>query len=230
MKLSGLGIFFASWTAAVSAQTTNYNFTFPANVAVPDGNGNGLALATNLSGLGSLMTQVTVSLDITGGFNGDLYAYLAGPSGGFAVLLNRTGVTAGNAFGYSDTGFNITFDDSANNHDIHFYQSSAYNLDGGGGLTGDWSSDGRAIDPLSSPSLFDTTASSATLASFTGTNPNGTWTLFLADMSAGGISTLNDWTVNITTVPEPSTWALLGTGALLLARQMRQTLMGIISS
>src|SRR6478736_9838817 len=56
MKLSGLGIFFSSWTAVVSAQTTNYNFTFPANVAVPDGNGNGLALATNLSGLGSLMT------------------------------------------------------------------------------------------------------------------------------------------------------------------------------
>ncbi len=223
MKLPGLGILFALWTAAVSAQTTNYNFTFPANVAVPDGNVNGLALATNLTGMGSLMTRVTVSLDITGGFNGDLYAYLRGPNGGFAVLLNRTGVTAGNAFGYSDTGFNITFDDSANNNDIHFYQSSDYNLNGGGELTGDWSSDGRAIDPLSSPSLFDTTASSATLNSFTGTNPNGDWTLFLADMSAGGTSTLNDWTVNIiTTVPEPPASALLVTGAVLLACWMRR--------
>lgn len=213
----------ALWAASAPAQTTtNYSFSFSPNLAIPDGNFSGLALSTNLTGMGSLMTQVTVSLDITGGFNGDLYAYLTGPTGGFAVLLNRSGVTAGNAFGYSDTGFNVTFDDSASYNNIHFYQNVSYNLNGDGQLTGTWASDGRAIDPTSSPADFDTTPATATLGSFADTNPNGTWTLFVADLSSGGQSTLVSWGLGITAVPEPSTWALLGMGMLIFLRRKKQ--------
>lgn len=43
---------------------------------------------------------------------------------------------------------------------------------------------------------------------FNGQNPNGTWTLFFADTSAGGTSTLNGWSLNITAVPEPVNVAL----------------------
>jgi MYXO-CTERM domain-containing protein len=89
-------------------------------------------------------------------------------------------------------------------------------------LTGTWGADGREIDPASPPSLFDSTASTANLDSFTGTSPNGTWTLFLADLSAGSQGFLNNWTVNISTVPEPPAMALLGMGALLLVRWMRR--------
>ena len=39
--------------------------------------------------------------------------------------------------------------------------------------------------------------------------PNGTWTLFIADLSAGEQSTLLDWGLDITAVPEPVTSALL---------------------
>lgn len=221
VKLPGLGILFALWTATVSAQTTNYTFSFPANVAVPDGNVNGLALVTDLTGLGGSITNLTVSFNLSGGYNGDLYGYLRGPNGGFAVLLNRSGVTTGDAFGYANTGFKVTFDDSAGNSNIHFYQTVGYNLNGSGQLTDSWSSDGRAIDPLSGPSLFDSTKPTALLTSFNGTDPNGTWTLFLADLSSGGQSTILNWGLNITVVPEPATYAVLGIGLVLFRARNR---------
>lgn len=215
-KLAAAGMILGLSTAVISAQnTTNYNFTFPANVAVPDGNVSGLALTTGLMGLDGTITSLTVSLDISGGYNGDLYAYLAGPNGGFAVLLNRVGVTSGNAFGYSEMGLNVTFADSGGYNNIHFYQNLSYDLNGGGQLTGTWSSDGRNIDPLSAPSLFDTTQSTSLLDSFDGTDPNGTWTLFLADLSSGGQSTVVTWGLNIEALPEPSACALLAVGILL---------------
>jgi subtilisin-like proprotein convertase family protein len=213
-----LGIIFACWTAGAFGQS-NSTFTFSSSVAVPDGNPSGVSLQQNVAGMGSAIGGVTVSLDLSGGYNGDLYAYLRGPQGGFAVLLNRDGVTGGNTFGYADTGLNITLDDSAGYGNIHFYQGFGYDLNGSGQLTGTWASDGRAIDPQSNPLLFDITQPTLTLGSFNGKNANGTWTLFVADLSAGEQSTLVSWQLQIQTVPEPSTWALLGTGIFLAARR-----------
>jgi subtilisin-like proprotein convertase family protein len=201
-------------TIIVSAQT-NYNFTFPCDASVPEGNLSGLTLNKYLTGMGGTIASLAVSLDITGGFNGDLYAYLDGPAG-FVVLLNRPGLTAGNSFGYDDSGFNVTFTTSAAGN-IHFYQDQTYNLNGSGQLTGTWQPDGRAIDPQSSPSLFDTTSPSALLNSFDGTNPNGSWTLFVADLSSGGDSQLVNWGLEITTIPEPPAFTLLALSGGLMA-------------
>jgi hypothetical protein len=74
-------------------------------------------------------------------------------------------------------------------------------------LTGTWQPDGRAIDPQSSPSAFDS-ASRVSFGSYNGLNPNGTWTLFIADMSAGAQSQLVSWELDITAVPEPVNVAL----------------------
>lgn len=222
IKFSLLTALAVLWAVGAGAQVTNnYSFTLDVNQTVPDANASGLTSVGNFIGMVGNISSISVSLNLGNAagdtaFNGDLYAYLAGPNGGYAVLLNRTGVSdTGTAFGYSDTGFNVTFATGGN--DIHFYQNFSYSLNGDGQLTGTWGVDGRPIDPASDPSLFDSTASSATLDSFTGSNPNGNWTLFLADMSAGGQGFLNNWTVNITTVPEPPATALLVTGALLLA-------------
>ena len=212
-------------TIIVSAQTTtNYNFLFSANAEVPQGDPSGLALTEDVTGVGGVIDNLSVSLDISGGFNGDLYAYLRGPNGGFAVLLNRVGVSSGNAFGYSDTGFNVTFNDSISYDNIHYYQNSASSLNADGQLTGTWSSDGRNIDPQSDPSLFDTTQPTATLQSFDATNPNGTWTLFVADFSSGGQSTVVNWGLDIGITPEPSTCSLLifGAGILFCAKKYMQ--------
>ena len=194
------------------------------NLGIPDGNPVGLASSTTLSGLGNYVTSISVQLDITGGFNGDLYVYLAGPAGGFTVLLNRVGLTASNPFGYSDTGFNITLSDSGTAN-IHTYQLSGPSYSSGQ-LTGTWVPDGRNIDPLhSSGAAFDSASTSANLMNaFFASDPNGAWTLYAADLSSGSQATLVSWGLTVVTVPEPQTWLLLagGVGALLVVNRNRK--------
>jgi len=71
-------------------------------VAIPDNDLNGLAETIDLATSISSISGVTLTLDISGGWNGDYYAYLrhADSSGtGFAVLLNRVGASAGTPYG-----------------------------------------------------------------------------------------------------------------------------------
>src|SRR5262245_3363585 len=93
--------------------STNYNV----NQAVPDNDSSGLQITRNFNFMSPIVasniTDLNVSLNITGDFNGDLYAYVTHGASGFAVLLNRVGRTAGNSDGYSDDGFNIKLDDQA---------------------------------------------------------------------------------------------------------------------
>ena len=180
--------------------------TFPNSGNIPDGDPNGVAGTATASGFNWKITAISVNLNISGGYNGDLYAYLS--YGGVLVpLLNRVGVTGSDAFGYGESGFNITLS-SAAAHDVHFYGNFSPTINGSGQLTDTWQPDGRAIDPRSDPSSFDS-ASRVSFGSFDNLNPNGTWTLFLADLSGGGgQSTLVSWSLDITAVPEPVTMAL----------------------
>lgn len=204
------------------ALTNTFNFTVTSS-NVPDGNPVGLANSGTISGVAGSITNIQVHLNITGGFNGDLYAYLAGPLGGFAVLLNRSGLTAGNPFGYADTGFNITLEDG--NPNIHGYQLGSPSYNGNGQLLGTWAPDGRNINPQSAGSVFDAASTaSGLLNAFNNTIPNGSWTLFIADLSGGGgQSVLVSWGLTVVTVPEPQTWAMLAGGAgMLLAFRRRK--------
>ena len=132
--------------------------------------------------------------------NGDLYATLV-HSSGFTVLLNRVGrgTTAGlSSDGFQGPGMNVTLDDSAVLTSIH----SASTLVSGAV----YNSDGRTVDPRGpSDGAFDA-AGTALLSSFQGLNAGGSWTLFIADVSGGDVSTLNNFTLDITelaSVPEP---------------------------
>lgn len=220
MKKQILASLMALWAAAALADTTT-SYTFSANQTVPDANPTGLTLSTNLTVSGGNITGLSITLNITNGFNGDLYAYLVGPNGGFAVLLNRVGVSNNaSMFGYSDAGFDITLTDSGAS-DIHYYQSVANLVNVGGQLTGTWQPDGREINPMTNDSsAFLTAGQTASLDSFIGTDPNGTWTLFLADLSSGGNATLLGWGLNIV-VPEPTTLAfgICGLGLLTAMRR-----------
>ena len=46
------------------------------DAVIPDNNPNGYVSGINVSGLGSQLQTLTVNLDISGGYNGDLYGYL----------------------------------------------------------------------------------------------------------------------------------------------------------
>ena len=177
--------------------------------AISDNNGTGLAYHFNLSDAATVITDVSVTLNISGGYNGDLYAYIS-HGAGFAVLLNQVGRTATSGSGYSTPGFAITFNTSAT-ADIHNYQSLGAAYNGNGQVTGSWAADGRKVAPELS---YDTTERTAGLGSFTGVDPNGDWVIYFRDASAGGLATLTDWTVGVTAVPEPINVALGVFGAV----------------
>lgn len=204
--------------ANLPAQVVSYTNS-PAQL-LPDNNANGFGTTFNVNGLTGAIANVQVSLDITGGFNGDLYVYLVNPTGQISVLLNRVGVGSASVYGYNDAGFDITLDSSLAYNNIHTYQNSSPSYSGGQ-LTGTWAPDGRNLAPNSAGSLFDSTGSTLGLDNYFGTNPNGTWEFFIADLSAGSQSTFVNVGLTISTVPEPQTWLMLGGGVLLLALMRR---------
>jgi len=205
----------AGWTMVAQATVFDYSQTWNSGFLnsgnVPDANITGLRDVQTVNfgaGTGTFrVTAVTVTLDIAGGWNGDLYAYLA-HDGQKAVLLNRVGKDSGSPFGYGDAGMNVTFSDAAANN-IHNYGSV------GGSITGGalWQPDGRDSDPhftLSSQSVTEQ------LSVFSDNHvlANGDWTLFIADMSGGSASQLRSWTLNVSAIPEPVGIALAVFGGL----------------
>jgi subtilisin-like proprotein convertase family protein len=216
MRITRLTFIAMVFLLAVTVRAqTNYTYSSGTlNTVIPDGNPVGITESFTTGDIVGFINNITVSLNITNGFNGDLYAYLAGPNGQFSVLLNRVGMSSSNSFGYANSGFNITLDMTDAN--LHNYQSGSYSLNGGGQLIGNWGADGINISPNSSPSAFDSAGVTADLNSYYLTLPSGTWTLFVSDLSSGGQSTLVSWGLTISTVPEPQTWAMLGSGAAML--------------
>jgi hypothetical protein len=189
-------------TALVQAQTTE-SFTFTTNRVVPDGSASGLSDVRSVNSAIGNITSLKVRLKVTGEFNGDLYGYLR-HSSGFTVLINRPGKTATNAFGYGDSGFNITFQDGAVNGNLHTYQNVITPPDGSP-LTGIWQPDGRNVDP---DVVTEASLPTTSLTNFNGLNAAGDWTLYLADTQSGGTNMVTEWGLDITGGATPSfTWA-----------------------
>jgi hypothetical protein len=237
MKMRYLTLLLAGlmWTGTVRASIQLIEFgEFGAtaiSAAIPDNNASGLARTKVLAGYDLYAPYVvTVSLKIVGigggAFNGDFYADLRFTAEGssttqLAVLLNRVGRSADLPSGYSDNGINVTLADSADD-DIHSYRfalSGGHNNPITEALTGTWQADGRNVDPLSA---LDTSLRTTTLNSLGLVSPNGTWTLFVADVEAGGTGQLTEWKVTMEGVPEPSSASLVILGlAAVLARRRR---------
>jgi hypothetical protein len=205
-----------SFAAALpaSAVIITESATYNPNLLVPDGNTAGVVDARIFTSQIASITNVRVSLSIAGtpgagdAFNGDFYVTLA-HSSGFAVLLNRTGRTALDPFGYGDSGFDVTFDDSGAFADVHNYQLTLNPA--GGTLTGTWGTDGRNVNPNA---VLDTTPQIAQLDSFNGLDASGEWSLFVADVESLGTGRLVSWKLEVTgqqatAVPEPAS-ALMG--------------------
>ena len=172
--------------------STNFTSGFLNGGVIPDGNLSGWADTRTLSGYNGLTVEnLEVTLNISGGWNGDLYGYLVHDSG-FVVLLDRVGKTAnpGETFGFSNSGFDgVTLSDN-----------DAYSLIQ---TTGS-----HASTPALASGYYNTGSGTLDTA-FTGLDVNGSWSLFFADMSAGDISQVTSWTLTINAVPEPTTWAMI---------------------
>lgn len=206
-NLSALCLALVLGAASASATILSTNWT--ENQTIPDGDLNGLALTHTFSSPFYTFTDVTVSLDISGQLNGDLYAYLSFGTD-VAILLNRVGKTATAPYGYGDGGLNVTLSDSAPQGDIHTYRVTLFGNAAtpvGGPLTGTWAPDARTDSPFA---VTAASARTATLSSLANQNPNGEWTLFLADISGGFTNSINSWGISVNgQIPEPSTLLLL---------------------
>jgi hypothetical protein len=208
-----------TWVAALAAglcltggvaRATLYNYTFNSGFAdgttVADGNPTGWADSRSVSDIAnnafqsSTIVDVTVRVDLSGGYNGDMYGYLVltdtstHTALAFSVLLNHVGSGIGGepqySFGYADSVMNVALSDTGANGNIHSYQSV-----------------GGYASLINSGGAFQTDGGN--LGVFGGSSANNTWTLFLSDTSSGGTMTVNCWGLDINVVPEPVTWAVV---------------------
>lgn len=196
-------------TGAVHAATTiTETFTNSTGSIIPDGDLSGLVQSLTPATTIGTIASITVSLNTTGGWDGDLYAYLW-HDGQISILVNRPGRTATNLAGMAGSGFSVTLDDSATT-DLHAALTTS----------GTYQPDGRAIHPFNA---LDTTSRTAPLAVFNSAPAAGEWRLFFADVATGDTATLTSWSISITgtTVPEPASALLLGLGSLALLRRRR---------
>ena len=201
--LKGLfvAVSFAALALSAWAQSTERHTFSSLNQAIPDGSTAGLSDNRSITSTIANLAAVRVKLKITGRYNGDLYAYVRHANSqttNFCVLLNRSGRSASTGTGYSDAGFDVTFDHTAAN-DIHLYRN--YSVPPAGNpLTGTWQPSGRKVDPFL---VLDTSSRTAGLNSFKDTTGSGEWTLFVADVDSGATNMLVSWELELigTTLP-----------------------------
>jgi subtilisin-like proprotein convertase family protein len=209
MKLAPL-IAIAS-AAGVHAAIFSYDFS-GINASIPDANASGVSNSQTVNDAG-IVSEIQVTLGISGGSNGDLYVYLS-HNDHISILMNRVGKSASLPGGYNDPGVQLTFADSAVNGDVHTYRQAIFGNDTtplGGPLSNDiagpFQPDGRAVSPFT---VTTDSARTAKLSVFGGQQLTGTWTLFVADVATGDTSVLTGWTMQVTTVPEPRSAAIIG--------------------
>lgn len=157
------------------------------------------------------LTDVLVGLHLVdttvgNGFAGEMFVSLNKDLSLTSILLNRVGVTSLDPVGHPYDGWDVGFQDSAPNGDVHSVAMAALSS---GVLSGLYQPDGRT-----SPTDV---ARPAMLASFITSTGNGDWRLSVADLQFGGSMRLQSWSLTLSgmsNVPEPLSFtaglALLG--------------------
>ena len=163
------------------------------------------------------VVNLTLDLNISGGYNADLYGYLLAPNGTYTIFRN-TYVANGDAYG---SGMNIRLQDTdltvtpglastplLSPNTSTTLNGSIQDVAAGGVLSG-------IYNPLNS---FGGTIGGPQFNP-TGSQANGIWTLYLTEIGAGAESapTLNGWALNLAVVPEPASMSLGIFAAMLLA-------------
>lgn len=203
-RASNLAPTAVAWSLAVSALTaTGATFSNSSSISIPDlATGSPYPSTLDVSGLGSSLSSITVTLtDFTHSSVPDIAIVLQSPSGANVMLM-------GGAGGFVNSPITVTFDDAAGSQVPSFFPpltTGSYRpTDNFGSVT--FSDAGSHTEPSSW---------TTTLGTFVGTNPNGQWKLFVEDFVGGDVGSIaGGWSMNLTAVPEPSTYAAIAASAL----------------
>ena len=171
----------------------------------PPGSGNASPYPANIpvSGQGSV-TNLTVTItSYHHTYPDDVDILLVGPTGATCLLMSDCGGDT------AITGLiNVTFDDSGpslpDNPDPSPIATGTYKPTRGTPTSGSCASPppGENCVPSNFPSPAPAGPYGTTLSVFNGTNPNGTWKLYVIDDSNGDSGDIfNGWTLNITAPP-----------------------------
>ena len=202
MLASGLAI------AAIPASAAAATFTNPAPITINDypisscSSGPDAAHATpypagiTVSHEKGFTTKVTATLNgFSHDYPGDVRMLLAGPLGQTTELYNEAGGSTG------VTNLSITFDDSAASTVPNPLVSGTFRPS----LTPVVPMESCGTNPATPlPAPAPQGLPGTALAAFNGTNPNGTWNLYIVDdagQDAGSIS--GGWSLNVSAVPPP---------------------------
>jgi uncharacterized repeat protein (TIGR01451 family) len=166
---------------------TGASFANAVGITIPDsGPASPYPSSINITGMTGLVSKVTATLNnLNHAFPNDVNVLLVGPTGQKLVLMSGTGG------GHSLTNVTLTFDDAA----ASVLPTSSQVVSGtfkpsNNGLAGNFPSP-APVGPYSQ----------ALLSTFNGTAPNGIWSLYVLDNSAGDAGNIaGGWSLSITTV------------------------------
>lgn len=179
-RVACCALLLALGSAPVSAAT----FTNPGQITI-----NAINQATPypstilVSGVAGTVAALTVGLaDLTHSFPSDVAILLVGPQGQDLVLMSEVGGS------HDIAGVDLVFDDAAAEDVLIGVQitSGSYKP----------TRVGSPIFPAPAPAV----SAATTLAAFAGTDPNGVWSLYVVDDSAGDSGSIGAWSI---TLPEP---------------------------
>ena len=194
----------ASTLLAASLPAFGASFSNLGSISIPDVSpASPYPSHITVSGLGTSLSSITVTLDnYSHSFSIDIAIVLQNPTGANVMLMGRVGA-------YDSSPVTLTFDDTAGSSlqtGNAFVTGSYLPTDETGGQFL-FSDGGSHAEP---------TSWTTSLATFSGSNPNGVWKLFVEDFVGGDSGSIaGGWSVNISTVPEPSTYAAIAASMLI---------------
>lgn len=192
------------------ASALTVNFANPSAITIPlFGNATPYPVTITVSGLSGPITDLNVTLTgLTHEFINDVGALLVGPGGQSVVLFDGIG---GNTS--IPNPVTIVLDDQA-----------AQSLPSGAIVSGTYKPTNNITSP---PDTFPSPAPGlpygSALSVFNGTNPTGTWRLFIEDFSPPFLgSVAGGFSLQITIVPEPASLFLVALGFFTVAARLRR--------
>ncbi|HWM23762.1 MAG TPA: proprotein convertase P-domain-containing protein [Chthoniobacterales bacterium] len=184
-----VGSITGGWTLEITV-TDFFNFT---NIILPDsGTASPYPSEINVSGLLGSVRKVRVAFSLSHAFPGDVDILLVGPAGQSAIIMSDVGG------GDDINGVELLLDDAAANP-----------LPVSGPLVaGTFQPTNNGVGD-SFPAPAPAPAGTSVLSVFNGTNPNGTWSLYVVDDASDDMGQISEWSLVFDM--EPSTLANIST-------------------